>query len=75
MILNALFFATLKRRAGRAFFGVKLLFLIKIENFYQKTTTSLQEILPERLLSVAMSANRATKPKAWKTVRCAYPVI
>ena len=41
MTHNALFFATLKKRAEGSF-GEKLLFFYKISNFYQKTTTSLQ---------------------------------
>ena len=31
-----LFFASLKRRPKKDFLGLKLFFLIKIENFYQK---------------------------------------
>ena len=42
MAHNALFFATLKRRAGRASLEGSCFFLIKIFNFYQKKTTSLQ---------------------------------
>ena len=41
MIHYGLFFATLKRRPRKNFLGGKL-FLIKIENFYQKTTSLLK---------------------------------
>ena len=40
MTHNALFFATLKRRAGRFFLERSCFFLIKIENFYQKNNFS-----------------------------------
>ena len=36
MTYNALFFATLKRHAGRDFLERSCFFLIKIENFHQK---------------------------------------
>ena len=56
MAHNALFFATLKRRAGRASLAGSCCFLIKIENFYQKKQLHSKEALPARLLSVAKNS-------------------
>ena len=47
----------------------------KIENFSFKNTLPPKKRLPERLSSEAMSAYRATKPKAWETVRKYLAII
>ena len=53
---NALFFATLKRRAGGVSLAGSCFFLIKIFNFYQKKQLPSKEAPPARLLSVAKNS-------------------
>ena len=50
MIHNALFFATLKRRAGRTFWEKSCCFWVKIFNFYQK-----QQLLSDRFFAMSSS--------------------
>ena len=45
-----------QKACGKGFFGPKLLFLIKIENFYQKQQLRSKGIFPARLLSVAKNS-------------------
>ena len=45
-----------QKACGKGFFGPKLLFLIKIENFYQKQQLRSKKALPARLLSVAKNS-------------------
>ena len=47
----------------------------KIFNFYQKNNFGPIDFLLARLSSEAMSAYRATKPKAWETVRKKVAII
>ena len=41
-----------QKTCSKGFLGVKLLFLIKIENFYQKQKLHFKKILPARPLSI-----------------------
>ena len=49
-------FRSAQKACGKDFFGEKLLFLIKIFNFYQKQQLPSQKVLPARLLSVAKNS-------------------
>ena len=65
----ALFFCYAKKQCEEKIYRTEVVFLIKIENFYQKNNFSPKKTFGARLSSVAMSAFSAIKPKAWETVR------
>ena len=69
MIHYALFFSTKKKACQEKTYRTEVVFEDKIFQFLSsKTTSVLKNPSKGRILSVTMSANRATKPKAWKTV-------
>ena len=45
-----------QKACGKGFLGVKLFFLIKIFNFYQKQQLHAKKVFPARLLSVAKNS-------------------
>ena len=47
-----------QKACRKDFFGDKLLFLIKIENFYQKQQLLSKKVLPARLLSIDRKSTR-----------------
>ena len=62
-------------RKWKKIYRRKRVFERKIKNFSYKNTLPPRKLLPARLSSEAMSAYRATKPKAWETVRKCLAII